>query len=577
MKGIQTADSTSVINQPLTNFSYAPVLQGLMDGIGWKSPAVAIYEEQKLEAERHLSFQEIEQLYKHHSTISNQKKLLAAIDKEITAAKTELRSAQHHQKETHDALMKTTSSRSIGSWLMEGVKYAFDSTPEQLIKRYSGIAKDRKAQIKKLSRYRNKIASAGTLNAYSVPQQETCYPSSFNISDLNKPEAAFRGFVMNGFQSSDQFACFSLISGLGDVNADGIDDFAVVCSGGNEAGVIFGKENIEQNGTLNFLTLNGTTGFKIERPPWGIDHISGGFDINGDYIDDFFLSSPYGGSNGSYDAGSTWIIFGNPTLDKNGTLSVSSLNGTTGFVIKGAHPNDKSGTSISSIGDFNGDDFNDIAIGAPGATPENQTSAGSTYVIFGGLNVGGNGILELSSLNETTGVIINGQVNTTSGYVVSRIGDINSDGVYDLLIWGYGINSYPIYYPPQGYVVFGSKTLIGVNGTLKLSSLNGKNGFFIVTGVSYPVSYFVMGYAGDINADGQDDFAMGTPEYGLALGATFVVFGEVNIGQNGTLAFSNLNGRNGFKLTGNEYSRSGGAISYIGDINQDGVILELFM
>ena len=165
--------------------------------------------------------------------------------------------------------------------------------------------------------------------------------------------------------------------------------------------VIFGSPILGENGTLDSLTLNGSTGFLIKRVPSFFADVSGEFDINGDGIDDFIIRID------GYWQDSGYVIFGNSTIGEDGTLNLLNLNGINGFIIK-TITIDNSWGSISSLGDVNEDGFNDIAISFPYAAPKNQTNAGSTYVIFGGPTIGRNGILELSSFNQTMGVIING-------------------------------------------------------------------------------------------------------------------------------------------------------------------------
>ena len=66
-------------------------------------------------------------------------------------------------------------------------------------------------------------------------------------------------------------------------------------------------------------------------------------------------------------------------------IDLSSLDGTTGFRLDGEAADDRSGFSVSDAGDVNGDGFDDLIVGAYGADPNGNSSAGSSYVLFGPL------------------------------------------------------------------------------------------------------------------------------------------------------------------------------------------------
>src|ERR671933_272579 len=116
------------------------------------------------------------------------------------------------------------------------------------------------------------------------------------------------------------------------------------------------------------------------------------------------------------------------------TFNLSTLNGSNGFAINGIAANDQSGYSVSSAGDVNGDGFDDLIIGAPGASRNGIILAGQSYVVFGS-NSGFGAGLDLSALNGSNGFAINGiAARDISGLSVSSAGDVNGDGFDDLII-----------------------------------------------------------------------------------------------------------------------------------------------
>src|SRR5665648_344828 len=118
------------------------------------------------------------------------------------------------------------------------------------------------------------------------------------------------------------------------------------------------------------------------------------------------------------------------------SFSLASLNGTNGFNVTGVSNSDFSGTSLSS-GDINGDGIADLLVGAYRA-PANARQ-GASYVVFGSRTAFPSS-LSLFSLNGTNGFDVMGVSNSDdSGYSLSS-GDINGDGIADLLVgaWGAG-------------------------------------------------------------------------------------------------------------------------------------------
>ncbi len=97
------------------------------------------------------------------------------------------------------------------------------------------------------------------------------------------------------------------------------------------------------------------------------------------------------------------------------------------------------------------------------------SATGRSYVVFGGpgvAGVGSSGDILLSSLNGVNGFKLDGEVSGDySGYSVSAAGDINGDGINDIIIGAYGHNSYA----GRSYVIFGDAPPVLVNNSLSLS------------------------------------------------------------------------------------------------------------
>jgi hypothetical protein len=85
---------------------------------------------------------------------------------------------------------------------------------------------------------------------------------------------------------------------------------------------------------------------------------------------------------------------------------------------------------------------------------EGNGGAGASYVVFGRAN-GFTPVFDLSTIDGTNGFRLNGiDAADFSGYV-SSAGDVNGDGVDDLIIGGYQADPNGNQNAGESYVVFG--------------------------------------------------------------------------------------------------------------------------
>jgi hypothetical protein len=183
--------------------------------------------------------------------------------------------------------------------------------------------------------------------------------------------------------------------------------------------------------------------------------VSNGGDINGDGIGDIVLGAP---QTFAETEGKAYVIFGTNSPYLSSSFNLASLDGTNGFVMIGEGQADEAGFAVSNSGDVNGDGIDDLIVGT-------QQFRDFTYVVFGGPNVGKNGTVKLGDLDGTNGYRIDSDESDAAGATVANGGDVNDDGIDDIILGAVNANPNTRFWSGTVYVLFGGKT-VGSSGSL---------------------------------------------------------------------------------------------------------------
>lgn len=246
-------------------------------------------------------------------------------------------------------------------------------------------------------------------------------------------------------------------------------------------------------------------------------------------------------------------------------LSLANLNGINGVHINGAN------VLPTSVGDVNGDGFDDLLLGAP--TNINSSDPGSAYLIFGTAS-GIPANIDLDNLKPRQGMHLTGlQAEHYAGNRVSIVGDLNHDGFDDFVVMSGNTDPNSLMTSIHSYVVFGHAGAYPTR--FAMNRVNGDNGY-ILDGL--PIDEAMGGTAapnaaGDFNGDGYEDFALGMPTAGIVgafeSGSTFVVFGAA-APYDKSVDIRVLGSGEAWRINGAQNMARIGADLASGDINGDG-------
>lgn len=343
---------------------------------------------------------------------------------------------------------------------------------------------------------------------------------------------------------------------LGDLDGDGVPDAAVGAdfddTGGMDRGAVY-ILFLNSDGTVKSTTkiadgLGGLPANSLQNGDQfggrGIEAIE---DLDGDGIVDLAVGAQRD-DTGFADAGAVWILF----LNADGTVK-NQTKIAQGQGVSGLAGNDRFGCDIAAIGDLDGDGVTELAVGAFGADTAGFSDDGKVLILF--LNRSG-GVRAFRALGQGLGGFGGTLENTANfGHSVSRLGDLDGDGVPELAV---GANRMG---PDTGsvWVLF-----LRANATVKSEQqiADGVGGFppgLLLAGDRLGRG---LGAPGDVDGDGVADLVAGADAdatLGAFAGALWVLFLQPD-GQ--------VHGQRKLTLGA---GRSGTSVDALGDLDGDGV------
>ncbi|MBX2972509.1 MAG: FG-GAP repeat protein [Flavobacteriales bacterium] len=339
------------------------------------------------------------------------------------------------------------------------------------------------------------------------------------------PSTLTLGWSAAGALTNNRFG-FS-VAGAGDLNGDGYSDVVI-----GEPGRI--KSVFASAGAIHLF--QGSAGGLVAASPslqqpvsnsganFGYS-VSCAGDMNGDGYADIVVGAPGrlsgDGSIYVYRGASNTMLLDIPSQHAVPLVRDGSLSSTERF-----------GYSVGLAGDVNGDGYADIVVGAPNSSSNN----GKAQVLGGSATI---------DLNAAPLLTVNGSAMARLGAAVCTAGDVNGDGISDLLLAA----------PDQGgtgaaKVFHGAPDMPATTASWSIQGT--VNSQFVGKCVAS---------AGDVNGDGYSDVLVGVPGGPGMKGEVRLFYGSAT-GLPATPSWT--------KQGENVEDRFGSAVASAGDVNGDG-------
>jgi hypothetical protein len=179
------------------------------------------------------------------------------------------------------------------------------------------------------------------------------------------------------------------------------------------------------------------------------------------------------------------------------------------LVIDGAAEHDYVGSALAAV-DLDHDGRSDVAIGSSAPMHEVASDPGVIHVVRGRTDAAS---LNLGAMPAGSSWTITGPPDVRFGHALAAAGDVNGDGIDDLLVGSLA----------GAWVVYGKAGFTSVD----VRSMAPARGFAI-TGLASPAGAPFVSGVGDVNGDGYDDVAVASPDVDSGDGEVAVILGRAN-------------------------------------------------
>ena len=423
---------------------------------------------------------------------------------------------------------------------------------------------------------------------------QTAFPPVFDLGTLD----GSNGFVIQGKTAGEQVGRFA--TGVGDVNGDGVDDFALGRPGADKGEIFFGRTG----GYPSLASLQNFGGTGKSSPQSGGIQTPPG-PLAGDV-------TVFDGSGSSSDAGQRIKVVSDVNGDGQRDLAVTQPFGPGGSriaIFYGAAAGAPgsmfpASTDLDTLSDSKGFSIN-LPTGTGGVELAASHSVQMLFIsprqTFGGSADPAAPVLFLTKSPFTPGSPPPAGVTDTSlyGTAGSPGGKITATGVKKENKFGFAVDvsegtdsftgngksAVAIGAPGDGfsstsgagriYVIFDIDTALKAGGTLDVATLDGSNGFVFEGDATGDELGFDLEFIPDVNGDGIQDIIIGIPgedEGGKTdSGMACVLYGHTGPFPS-VLHPSDLDGSNGTCIGGfDDGDRAGESVCGIADIDGDGV------